>query len=1146
VKYRFDIGANVWAKSPAPNGSSFGKIATKEFDGMGRLQKQSILNGDVQSAYTRYEYPENGIQSKIYSTIVDTNNNGTPDADDEVLSENWTDGAGRMRKSRIEHPGSLGGFSGSLTEYDILGKIKRSTVPTEMNSSWNPFGDDFRGYDSNSEPVWLWTSQEYDYKGRVTREINTDGTDKLISYNGCGCAGGQITTIQGELVSREDLPNQTARRTQKIYSDILGRTYKSEVLNWNGSIYSSSTTIFNGADNPTVSRQFEGNAILNIPHQTTTTTCDGFGRLKTRHLPQQELNKSTVYNYNVDNSVQNITDARGAKVNYDYNNRGLLTEISYSVPQSSIISVPDTVTFDYDALGNRIWMQDGLGRVDYEYDVLSHLKNEKRQFNDTLLQAPLPDNSYQISYTYELNGSLSSITDPFGYQTNYEYDKTGRTKQVSSLNGGQTQEYVNDSKYRAWGSLKEVNRPSGAWGNRISWQYDSRLRISEYKIYGANDLPETGFQSFQYQYQDDGKMNRLDRSIHNNGQTTVDTVYNRKYEFDHVGRMVSAKTGNMARGEPAVDCDVPFELAYQYDKYGNVIYRNVWIHSSGQRDFEGTSTYSNNRSSYYNYDSDGRITGDHYFGNNTSAIDYKYDASGATDWVINKKIGFSYWYQQETWQDGDGRATKERIWTYNETSQIFQPKIVKYAIFSSVLGSVLTEVDENGNRNKTSVYGLGKTLGEYVRRKVSSTSSQYQEFKSIKTVDPSGAYYSRVGYRPDGIDKYVTEITPENSSLEGDSLATECGLEPPPPPLDRYDGWRFGSGSGAGDGGSCTLDGFESSCSLLANGSGIEVALGTSYYDVYTGGNHIAGGVLSTGWMPISTFSGVNGSIESITIPNETVYQAQLSGNWLGAFGLSSVSAEHGVINDGGWDTKVTSTTYGPANGTSVVNVEVISSSGMPNSLGMSNSNDPFHFFESDSKLTDVECDNKLSRIFGGVAKAMEGGLDIDGKNRKGFGHTASPRNEFAYVEQVNKKGNKFMQRNPDAGGIIHTYTDETASPLYTVPLLMPGGWISAKPYRSPSATSGDFNSGIVFDYGSVIIETVHVGTNNRNNMPSIPSNPGNQGVAIVGTIAGEGGASSVFDRKNGTISYNHTHIVFFSNKEKNLRIDPRTIFCGW
>ena len=148
-----------------------GKKTTRNYDSFGRLEKQTLVNN---GAYTRYTYPTNGLQSLSYMTV-------TAEAG-EAVSESWTDGAGRVLKSRTEHPGSAGSWSGTMIEYDKLGRVLRSSVPTEINSAWTPAGDDAAG--------WLWNSQEYDWKGRTTREINTDGTDRLISYDGCGCAGG--------------------------------------------------------------------------------------------------------------------------------------------------------------------------------------------------------------------------------------------------------------------------------------------------------------------------------------------------------------------------------------------------------------------------------------------------------------------------------------------------------------------------------------------------------------------------------------------------------------------------------------------------------------------------------------------------------------------------------------------------------------------------------------------------------------------------------------------------------------------------------------------------------------------------------------------------------------------------------------------
>ena len=43
-----------------------------------------------------------------------------------------------------------------------------------------------------------------------------------------------VTTIEGPSVPRDDASGN-ARRKQKVYADILGRDFKTEVYNWDGS-----------------------------------------------------------------------------------------------------------------------------------------------------------------------------------------------------------------------------------------------------------------------------------------------------------------------------------------------------------------------------------------------------------------------------------------------------------------------------------------------------------------------------------------------------------------------------------------------------------------------------------------------------------------------------------------------------------------------------------------------------------------------------------------------------------------------------------------------------------------------------------------------------------------------------------------------
>ena len=126
--------ANVEATLPALAEQTFGKATRRIYDSLGRLERNSIYINTTEHSYALYEYPTNGIQSKVYSTIVDTNSDGA-DADYEVLRESWTDGAERVIGSRTEHPDSTGGWSAVRTEFDILGRVYKTSVPTEVSVS---------------------------------------------------------------------------------------------------------------------------------------------------------------------------------------------------------------------------------------------------------------------------------------------------------------------------------------------------------------------------------------------------------------------------------------------------------------------------------------------------------------------------------------------------------------------------------------------------------------------------------------------------------------------------------------------------------------------------------------------------------------------------------------------------------------------------------------------------------------------------------------------------------------------------------------------------------------------------------------------------------------------------------------------------
>lgn len=791
IKYRYDIGANVEADSPAPLNNTYGKKTKRTFDSYGRLEREGVWtysNGNWNEySYVRNEFPTNGIQSKSFAPIVDLDGDGNI-AEDEVLSENWLDGAGRIRQSRTEHPGSAGGWSAIKIEYDILGRTKRQSVPTEVTvsnpndpQSWVPSGDDNRG-----NGVWLWNSTEYDWKGRVIKTIpsdsnGSDGKETLISYDGCGCAG-EVTMVQGPLVTRDDQPENEARRIQKSYSDILGRTYKTETFKWNGTdLYTTTVNKFNGRDQV---RESITTDVASQIHQDTTATYDGHGRLKTQHRPEQNPNTNTVYAYNADDTVHSTTDGRGVSVLYSYNNRKLVEWYIYNPGTNQTIGAE----YFYDNLGNRTYMIDRLGTVSYEYDALSRMRAEERDFNDYLPNGP---STYRISYTYNLNGSLKSITDPYNQRIDYSVDKTGRTKTVTGSTYANNTQYISSIDYRSFGSTKSMS-----YSNNVaqSFTYDNALRVNSFEVSRNNN---TTFQQ-DYLYYGDGNL-RFSGDPNDEAR-----LFNRSYEYDSVSRITEAQTGTQASGIPQPDLtQLPYSLSYSYNAFNNVLNwgGSNWTHGAGG----DPHSYTNNRMADWDYDADGRMTSTNYLPTDMWNY-YTYDLDGQISGrfvgalPVNGIGGSDKRIYQ--YRDGDGQLVKEK--TYHKTGSVVQIDKAFYFIRSTVLGGkLLTETTTNGAKNRTLVYANDTVVAiqrgfDAYNNPSPNTVWQYSDPSetSVRSLNSNG-----------------NEIRINNESAELDPFASVVGFEAPPP--DPIDHLSYGPYHSFGTSFTCLLDGVETPCNLV-------------------------------------------------------------------------------------------------------------------------------------------------------------------------------------------------------------------------------------------------------------------------------------------------------------------------------------------
>lgn len=758
AKYNFDFGELTRLQTPAPAGQSAGTIKNYSYDDKARVLKVATeLGVNTDYAHTRFEYPSSQNRVDAYMTVQAG----------EAHSFKIFDGHGRVFAVAADHPGSSNGYSAQLSLFDKMGRKIKSSNPTETDLSgipvqWKALGDD-------QAAGWLYSQQTYDWNGRPLVTTNPDLTTKEASYTGCGCAGGDTTT----LTDAGTIDAGTAKRRQtKIYRDVLGRTVKTEVLNWqNGSVYSTLVNVYNARDQVTTVKEYAGAEGTGTPLETVMTY-DGFGRVKTKRLPEYGPNLTTTYDYNADDTVQKVTDPRGATATLSYNDRRLVTEVVYGVPSGSNIPVTPSVSFAYDAAGNRTSMVDGMGSVSYNYNQLSRLTSESRTFNDPTNTA-INGVVRGISYDYNPGGQVSSITDPFGKVVNYGFDATGRVNSISGT-GYPVSQFVTAMSYRAWDTLK-----SQTYGNGFieSATYNSRLQMTGFEVRKPNtDI----VMSTSNQYYNDGQLKFSD---------SLDERFDRAFAYDHAGRVTEVYSGSEARdfnnGTSGSTPTGPYRQSFQYNAFNKVTLQvdRLWSESD-----QATHAYANNRRTGWFYDAAGRLLLD-------DSASYIRDAAGR--FTHSESQNFS----NSVVLDGNGRMIKE-----TRVRPVLGHSITTKSYFLTATplgGSVVMQLTSNGGLHKGFVYSGTRMIAE--------TFSTTVEWKHEDPI---------TGSTGDS-----TETAVYTPSREPNALGVNVGLAEPPaqtagqfqmPEPMLYGDNLFSSSNCFPNCQSCYLNGIEHDCNNVA------------------------------------------------------------------------------------------------------------------------------------------------------------------------------------------------------------------------------------------------------------------------------------------------------------------------------------------
>ncbi|MFN7944708.1 MAG: peptidoglycan DD-metalloendopeptidase family protein [Blastocatellia bacterium] len=722
TQYNYDFGAVTHTTDPKGAGVTY----TWDVADTGRLFK---VQNDVSQGYVRYVYDNSHTYLSVYTTIKDANT--------EYFAFQVFDGYGRQRGEISDHPGSSGGLKSTFRVFDRMGRVVQWSNPTEVNGGWSPVGDDAAGY--------VWSQQAYDWKGRPTVTTSQDGATRIASYDSCGCAGGEVVTLQDEgQVNQVSGQAVLQRRKTKIFHDVLGRETKRQLYDWSGNnVYSTTTTIYNVRDQATFIRQYQGDApgdgsCLNCLE--TSQSYDGYGRVAYRKRPIEDA--ATSYSYDYDDRLVQVMDARGAVANFTYNGRDLTTDITYSgaAPTSP-------VHYEYDAAGNRTLMQmmDGTGSVAYHWNTISRMTSEDRQF-------PGLPGTYTLSYDYTTAGQvkrISFVSGPYPADNTdiyYDYDKAGQMTLVTGSPFSGVTQYANDLKYRAWGAVKSL-----AYGNgvNLSTSYNARLKTQSFEV--ARSGSPTMIKA-DYQYHADGRIRYA--------KDYRDSRFDRAFTYDQAGRIQESYAGSDARNYMSLPdpnpATPPYRQTYQYDVWGNQTGSSGKIWNTN---YNSTDSYKpSGRWEGWQYDAAGNLLND-------TKNQFSYDAAGRN--VSITRIGSN---PRSQWFDGDGLVVRQ-----TDATQLPNPTI--YYLPSTVLGGEVV-IRLNGTNNGPGFLEVGRKVEERIyagdtQMAVQTTNANGSTSVTWNHLNP--VTNSRGSSRTDGV--YFPTFEP-------DPLGTFVGFDPPsaPPP----------------------------------------------------------------------------------------------------------------------------------------------------------------------------------------------------------------------------------------------------------------------------------------------------------------------------------------------------------------------------
>jgi RHS repeat-associated protein len=576
-------------------------------DPLHRLRKVTRPDG----GWTRYSFGE--APGNLY-----TMTEAKYDATRIVKSYQYADASGRGTRSFSSEGGDS--YIAADTIYDRLGRVWKVSNPYRTTT--------IDGVPSLAH-TGDWTVSHYDIMSRIDYVTLSDASLVQTAYQGI------YTTVTDQ-----------AGRQRRQKTDALGRIVRVDEPGANGSLgsdfdhpaqptsYQYNTqgnliTISQGVINPndnlenpanyTQHRYFKYDSLGRLTHErqveqvgtiTLNDPLTGNNNWSRKLVYDEPLNGA-----NYTGLLTSSYDARNIETQFHYDNLNRIYQVNYSDGTPTVTNYYDQASSGYFNKGHLTQASTAaVGPVpatsqSYNFDLMGRVANN---------QQSVADQSYAMSYSYNLGGAMTSQQYPSGRVISYAFDDAARLSQVSS--GSKV--YANQFDYTSpQGLLKSVRLGNGSVE---SYDYNSRLQMK------SLDLTKSGTQLQHYDYKYgvyDPNSNIVDESK-NNGQIArieglIGTAkqWQQNFAYDSLGRLSSAREfrgdNNQQSWLVNYNYDV-FGNRYQYQSQnGNNLFDPKWV-EAGQID-----QTTNRFNSGVTYDDAGNITVDSKFRN----LQFQYDAN---------------------------------------------------------------------------------------------------------------------------------------------------------------------------------------------------------------------------------------------------------------------------------------------------------------------------------------------------------------------------------------------------------------------------------------------------------------------------------------------------------------------------------------